>query len=85
MRADAFYRQLMDAAGYLRGVPVGTSETETLDGDIREDAVVRFLATQTGDDDLARRLLQLIRRYPELSPDEQTVVRYLVGTWVGDA
>jgi hypothetical protein len=24
----------------------------------------------------------LARRYPDLSPDEQTVVRHLVGTWV---
>jgi hypothetical protein len=36
------------------------------------------------DDDLAARLLQLARRYPELSPDDQTVVRHLVGTWVKD-
>jgi hypothetical protein len=29
-------------------------------------------------------LLQVARRYPDLSPDEQTVVRHLVGTWVKD-
>jgi hypothetical protein len=27
-------------------------------------------------------LAQLARRYPDLSPDEQTVVGQLVGTWV---
>jgi hypothetical protein len=42
------------------------------------------LSDKTGDADLATRSLQLARRYPELSPDEQTVVRHLVGVWVKD-
>jgi transcriptional regulator with XRE-family HTH domain len=81
IRADAFYRQLMDAAGYLRGLPV---ESPPQDGpqEVTEDAVVQFLSSRAGDATLAANLAQLAHRYPDLSPDEQTVVRHLVGTWV---
>jgi hypothetical protein len=34
---------------------------------------------------VAARLLPFARRYPDLSPEEQTVVRHLVGTWVKES
>jgi hypothetical protein len=33
---------------------------------------------------VATSLAQLARRYPDLSPEEQTAVRHLVGMWVKD-
>jgi hypothetical protein len=82
VRADAFYRLLMDAAGYLGGLPIGTSQREAPTDEDAENAALQFLSSKAGDDDLAARLVGLARRYPDMSPEEQTVVRHLVGMWV---
>jgi transcriptional regulator with XRE-family HTH domain len=79
VREDAFYRQLMDSAGYLRGLPVGVSARDG-DYEITEDDVVRYLARLTGDADLAAKLAKFADRYPSLSSDEQTTMRYVIGT-----
>ena len=84
IRADAVDHQLMGAAGYLRGLPVESLPRDRAH-ETTEDAVVQFLFTQAGDVMVAANLARLARRYPDLSPDEQTVVRHLVGTWVNDA
>jgi len=75
-KADAYYAQLMQAAGYLRGLGASTQ-----DG-VDEAAVVRVLASRSGDVGIAEQLVKLARRYPELSPETQVVVRHLIGTWV---
>ena len=85
MRADAFYRQLMDAAGYLGGLPIGTSQQEPPTDEEAENAALEFLSSKAGDEDLAAKLLGLARRYPDLSPEEQTAVRHLVEMWSKDA
>jgi transcriptional regulator with XRE-family HTH domain len=79
IRADAFYRQLMDAAGYLGGLPIDAPAPETDDDD-----VVRYLAARVNDSDLAERLMRLVNRYPEMERDDQVVVRRLVESWVRD-
>jgi hypothetical protein len=45
------------------------------------------MTSATDPDDSAREvsLAQLARRYPTMSPDEQTAVRHLVGMWAKDA
>jgi transcriptional regulator with XRE-family HTH domain len=77
IRADAFYRQLMDAAGYLGGLPVDSPAP-----DMTEDAAVQFLSSRAGDSDIADRLLRLAKRYPEMAPEDQMVMRHLVDTWI---
>ena len=84
LRADAFYRQLMDAAGYLGGLPIGISQPEAQTEEDAEHAALKFLSSKAGDADLAARLVGLARRYAELSPEDQIAVRHLVGMWVKD-
>ena len=78
-KADADYAQLMQAAGYLRGL--GASTRDGAD----EAAVMRFLTSRSGDPQIAEQLVKLARRYPELSPETQIVVRHLLGTWVQES
>ena len=74
----------MDAAGYLAGLPIGMShQGGPVDADA-ESTALQFLSSKAGDTDLAARLVGLARRYPDMSPEEQTVVRHLVGTWGKD-
>src|SRR5690348_13012741 len=51
-RADAYYRQLMAAAGYLR--PFGASTPE----ETSEDDVLKFLETRSGDPGVADLLVR---------------------------
>jgi transcriptional regulator with XRE-family HTH domain len=80
VRADAAYRQLMAAAGYLTGIygPEAADPTS-------ERGVIAFLAARFGDEDLAERLVRLATRYPGFPADLQGVVRYLVAEWTHDA
>ena len=65
VKADAFYRRLMEAAGYLSGLPIGTSPREAATDEDAESAALAFLSSKAGDQDLAARLLGLARRYPD--------------------
>lgn len=76
VRADAFYRQLMDAAGYLSGLPI-EAPVQTGAGDVLE-----FLASKTGDSTISERLLRLAEKYPELAAEDQMVMRRLVDSWL---
>ena len=78
VRSDAFYRQLMDATGYLTGLPVGAPPATT------EDDVRQYLAGRSGDTTMSDRLLALARRYPDLEPDDQLVARRLIDGWLRD-
>jgi transcriptional regulator with XRE-family HTH domain len=78
-RADVYYGQLMEAAGYLTGLPFERPKDEIDEGD-----VLRFLTERAGDVTISERLLRLADRYPELSEDDQLVVRRLVDTWIRD-
>jgi transcriptional regulator with XRE-family HTH domain len=80
VRADAFYRQLMAAAGYLTGVTTDAPPKQT---DAQD--VIAFLAGASGDTDIATKLVRLAERWPELSVDDQMVARHLVGTWAKGA
>ena len=44
-----------------------------------ESAALQFLSSKAGDEDLAAKLVGLARRYPAMSPEEQTAARHLVG------
>jgi hypothetical protein len=48
------------------------------------DSPPAHLSGMTGDADLVTRLVQLARRYPDLTPEERTVARHLFGMWVKD-
>jgi transcriptional regulator with XRE-family HTH domain len=76
VRADAFYRQLMEAAGYLGGLPVDAPPKRT-----NEDDVVAWLTARTGDTAVSEQLVALAARYPELDPEDQLVVRRLLTIW----
>lgn len=73
VRADAFYRQLMDAAGYLGGLPVGAPPRAP-----DEDDLVNYLSTKTKDSDVSARLLRLAQQYPDMAPEDQLVIKRLV-------
>jgi transcriptional regulator with XRE-family HTH domain len=79
-RADAFYRQLMAAAGYLSGVPVDAPPKR-----IDEEDVVDWLTARTGDTALSEQLVALAARYPDLDPEDQLVVRRLLTTWIRES
>ena len=74
--ADACYRQVMEAAGYLRGLPVDAPPRRT-----DEDAVVDWLTARTDDSAIAGLLVALAAHYPDLDPEDQLVVRRLLTTW----
>ena len=40
--------------------------------------------SRSSHDDQAALLVQLARRFPDLLPEDQAVVRHLLGTWVKD-
>ena len=71
-RADAFYRQLMEASGYLGGLAIGTDEDAA-------KAALQFLSAEAGDPDFAARLLGLARRFPDMPAEEQNAARHVVG------
>jgi transcriptional regulator with XRE-family HTH domain len=76
VRADAFYRQLMEAAGYLGGVPVDQAPKKT-----DADDVILYLTARTGDTAVSERLLRLAEYYPDLAVEDQMVVRRLLDVW----
>lgn len=77
-KADALFVQLMQSAGYLRGV-------HDIVPDADEDDVVKFLVSRSGDQKIADRLIKLAGLYPSLSDETQTVVRSLLGVWTKDS
>lgn len=79
IRADAFYRQLMEAAGYLGGLPLDAPPKRT-----GEEDVLEYLAARSGDTAVSEQLVRLAEKYPELAPEDQMVIRRLVGTWLRD-
>jgi transcriptional regulator with XRE-family HTH domain len=74
-KADAFYTQLMQAAGYLRGL--GAPESNKTD----EEDVIAYLTYHSGDAGVAEQLVRLARRYPELTSEEQMVAGHLIAQW----
>ena len=79
IRADACYRQLMDAAGYLGGLPVDAPPKRT-----DEDDVVGYLTRKTSDLAVAELLVRVAEKWPELSAEDQVVAKHLLTGWVRD-
>jgi transcriptional regulator with XRE-family HTH domain len=75
-RADAFYRSLMEAAGYLGGVPLGQARRAPTAEDARE-----YLAKVTDDAALADELLALAERWADLDPADQGLAKRFLGMW----
>jgi transcriptional regulator with XRE-family HTH domain len=78
-KSDAYYTQLMQAAGYLRGLGAPTPR------DAEEEDVLKFLEDRSGDAAIGERLVQLARGYPDLSIETQMVVRHLLAQWVRES
>jgi transcriptional regulator with XRE-family HTH domain len=75
-RADAFYRALMEAAGYLGGVPLGQARRGPTVEELRE-----YLTKLTDDSAVADQMLALAERWADLDPADQAVAKRLLGMW----
>ena len=79
IKADAFYRQLMETSGYLGGLAGGGPVRRT-----NQDEVVGYLNQRTDDLDVAEMLVGLAERWQELEPEDQHVAKRLMAGWLKD-